>query len=143
MLFKTFSWEGNEIFVYKKNSEKNEISERLEHIKKDEQGKPYLDKGYISISHTDKYDVYAFSTEGYVGVDIEPCDRPVNKEIMITDIKEWTIKEAVIKTFKLISIKCVLKVNIASGSIAVYNGKKYNYKVFDFDNHYLAVAKID
>jgi phosphopantetheinyl transferase len=87
--------------------------------------------------------VYAINTISPIGVDIEPIKRKLNDVVNIDNMKRWTIKEAVIKTLGARSIKDVNNVSIISDSVAIFNNRKYNYKVLKLYGHFITICVTD
>jgi phosphopantetheinyl transferase len=133
---KTIKWNKNVIYICDPKTKPD-----LPKIKKNKNGQPTIVDGYISISHTKQFDVYALNKSCPVGVDIEPVTRETDHaKLNIKNIKEWTIKEAVIKTLGAESIKQIKYVVLLNKTKAVYKNHNYFFHTFKYKNHFVSVV---
>ena len=100
---------------------------------KNENGKPMLDKGFISISHTDNVMLVAISLKEPIGVDIEDKNRKINDKINIS-IKQWTQKEAYSKMIGCGINRDILNRNDYYDTI---------YSVECLEDYYISISSLD
>jgi 4'-phosphopantetheinyl transferase len=159
-------WEDRQAGLYgklllKKGLEDLGLNSSLIDLKYTQYGRPYLDHNPdFNISHSNRYVVCAFSTNGKIGTDIEEI-----KVIPIDDFKEqfskeewkiittsndkyfwfyyyWTAKEAVIKAEGK-GLYIPLKNIIIKNSRTKIEHTVWHIKRVDFDNNYLLQTASD
>lgn len=75
--------------LLKKGLENLKLSNTLEDIKFQKNGKPYLESVFFNISHSENQVVCAISTEGSIGIDVE-----IERKVELESFKAWfTVKE--------------------------------------------------
>ena len=119
-------------------------------IYKDEKGKPYLDKDYISISHSGEYVVVAIS-DFNIGVDIQKIEyrekvvslfsEEVTDEKMFTRL--WTLKESYGKYLGIGLNKEVLKKDYSKYVEDMFQDDELFYYVNEIDDSICAICTND
>lgn len=122
----------------------------LKEIKYDN-GKPIINKGYISVSHKDNY-VAVLYGDKVIGIDIEKIKdyrKSIEKDILTIDERKYI--NTIDDFYKIYTVKeCVIKINnwhlkdmgnfgvIENGEIK-YDGYSIQYKYFD--NYILTIVE--
>ena len=116
-------------------------------IQYNENGKPYTDDLYFSISHSNSYVIFNIS-DTLCGVDMEIIKHhKINKYLFDDElnhndeeiIKMWTLKEAAIKALGLTNSNIKEKIIFENNKIKFMNNEFY-YKEYNYNNYIINIV---